>query len=125
DPADRRIHAGRRAGLAPSSPGADRDGLTEMVYAVLTGTRQRPRIEVADPCGHEGEMLAARLPDTMGFEVDAETRRCITHAPTSRLIAQLREAGIVLAAFEFPETLASLRRPLVIDLADGRIEVFP
>src|SRR5699024_10682703 len=47
------------------------------------------------------------------------------HAPTNRLVAQLREAGIVLDAFEFPATLASLRRPLVIDLGDGRIEVFP
>src|SRR5690625_4793224 len=95
-----------------------------MVYAVLTGTRQRPRIEVAYPSGTDGEMLAARLRDTMGFEVDAETRRCVAHAPTNRLIGQLREAGIVLDAFEFPESLASLRHPLVIDLEDGRIEVF-
>ena len=96
-----------------------------MVYAVLTGTRQRPRIEVAYPSGTEGELLAARLRDTMGFGVDAETRRCVAHAPTSRLIGQLREAGIALDAFEFPETLASLRHPLVVDAGQGRIEVFP
>src|SRR5699024_2354951 len=81
--------------------------------------------EVAYPSGTEGEMLAARLRDTMGFEVDAETRRCITHAPTNRLVAQLREAGIALDAFEFPETLASLRQPLVVDAGRGRVEVFP
>ncbi|APX31753.1 hypothetical protein BH708_02370 [Brachybacterium sp. P6-10-X1] len=96
-----------------------------MVYAVLAGTRQRPRVELEYPAGPVGELLAARLRDTMGFEVDAETRRCIAHAPTSMLIRQLREAGIVLDAFEFPETLASLRRPLVVDAGQGRIEVFP
>lgn len=96
-----------------------------MVYAVLTGTRQRPRIEVEYPAGTSGEILAARLRDVMGFEVDAETRRCVAHAPTSMLIAQLRRAGIELDAFEFPETLASLHRPVVIDLGGGRIEVYP
>lgn len=96
-----------------------------MVYAVLTGSRQRPRVELDYPAGTAGEVLAARLRDTMGFEIDTETRRCVTHAPTSMLIAQLRRAGIVLDAFEFPETLASLRRPLVVDHRDGWIEVFP
>src|SRR5690625_7470919 len=111
--------------MAPDPTGTGRDELTTMVYAVLTGTRQRPRVELEYPSGTSGEMLAARLRDVMGFEVDAETRRCVMRAPTSRVIDQLREAGIVLDAFEFPETVASLRHPLVVDAGRGRVEVFP
>src|SRR5699024_1525324 len=36
-------------------------------YAVLTGTPQRPRVELEVPAGPAGEILAARLRDTMGL----------------------------------------------------------
>ncbi|MDN5655397.1 MAG: hypothetical protein L0G46_09990, partial [Kocuria sp.] len=94
-------------------------------YAVLAGTSKRPRIELDFPAGPAGERCAARLRDALGFEVDAEAGQCVTHAPTRRLIGQLREAGIVLDAFEFPETLASLARPLVVDAGQGRTAVYP
>src|SRR5699024_6657397 len=94
-------------------------------YAVLTGTVRRPRVELVCPAGPAGEILAARLRDTMGFVVDAEARRCVAPAPTLELIDRLAAAGFVLDAFEFPETLASLRRPLVVDAGGGRIEVYP
>lgn len=94
-------------------------------YAVLTGTPQRPRVELEVPAGPAGEILAARLRDTMGLEVDAGARRCVAPAPTMALIRRLREDGIVLDAFDFPETLASLQRPLVVDAGDGQVEVYP
>ncbi|MGO2361781.1 MAG: DEAD/DEAH box helicase [Brachybacterium tyrofermentans] len=42
-----------------------------------------------------------------------------------RTLTQLAEAGIVVDAFEFPETLASLQHPLVVDVGDGSVRVFP
>src|SRR5699024_51880 len=125
--ADRRLHPGGCAGLAapPTALAAGSGGLTVVRYAVLTGTPQRPRVEVQFPAGPAGEIFAARLRDTMGFEVDAGAHRCVAPAPTMALIRRLRVAGIVLDAFDFPETLASLQHLLVVDAEDGQVEVYP
>ena len=94
-------------------------------YAALAGTPRRPRVELTLPTGPAGEDLAARLRAIPGLEADADTGRCVASAPTIGLIDQLYEAGVVLDAFDFPETLASLARPLVVDRGQGRIEVYP
>src|SRR5699024_10729724 len=90
-----------------------------------TGTVQRPRVGLTLPAGTAGETLGARLRDTMGFDVDPETSRCVAPAPTWSTLHLLEAAGFVLDAFEFPEALASLQRPLVLDAGRGRIEVYP
>src|SRR5699024_1024212 len=66
--ADRWIHAGGCPGLAPPPPSrvAAPGGGGVTRYAVLTGTPQRPRVELEVPAGPAGEILAARLRDTMG-----------------------------------------------------------
>ena len=95
-----------------------------MRYAILTGTPQRPRVELTLPAGPEGQDLMARLRAITGVEA-GDTGGCVSAVATSALIEQLDAAGIVLDAFDFPETLASLRRPLVLDAGEGRIEVYP
>lgn len=100
-----------------------------MRFAVLAGTRERPRLEMTARAGTvhatTGQDLAPFLGTVPGVDVDVTIGRCIASAPTMRMISLLRDAGIVVDAFEFPETLAALRDPLVVDTGDGGVEVFP
>ena len=93
-----------------------------MRFAALVGDRQRPRLEFTVPAGGE---LAARLRAMDGIDVEDATGRCSTSAPTTRMLEILAGVGIVVDAFEFPETLASLQDPLLIDTNDGTVRVFP
>ena len=93
-----------------------------MRFASLVGDRQRPRLEFTVPAGGE---LAARLRTIDGLDVEDVTGQCRAAAPTTRMLEALAGAEIVLDAFEFPETLASLQDPLVVDAGDGTIRVFP
>lgn len=93
-----------------------------MRFAALVGDRQRPRLELSVPVGGE---LAARLRAMDGIDVDDATGRCSSAAMTTRMLEALAGAGIVVDAFEFPETLASLQHPLVLDVGDGTVRVFP
>lgn len=93
-----------------------------MRFASLVGDRQRPRLELTVPAGGE---LAARLRAMDGIDVDDATGRCSATAPTTRILESLAGAAILVDAFEFPETLASLQDPLVLDTDDGTVRVFP
>lgn len=100
-----------------------------MRFAALTGTRQQPRLQMTAPVGavhaSTGQDLASFLDTVPGMTVDTVTGQCSASAPTMRTIRLLRDAGIVVDAFEFPEALAALRDPLVVDTGDGGVEVFP
>lgn len=100
-----------------------------MRFAELVGTRQRPRLELTAPAAAvhaaTGQDLAKFLHTIGGMEVDPATGQCRAPAPTMRMLSLLRDAGIVIDAFEFPETLAALQHPLVIDTGDGGVKVFP
>lgn len=93
-----------------------------MRFAALVGDRQRPLLELSVPAGGE---LAARLRAMDGIDVDDVTGRCSATALTTRMLEALAGAGIVVDAFEFPETLASLQHPLVLNMGDGTVRVFP
>lgn len=93
-----------------------------MRFAALVGDRQRPRLELTAPAGGD---LAALLRTIDGIDVDAATGRCSATAPTARMLEALAGAGILLDAFEFPEALASLQDPLVVDAGVGTVRVFP
>lgn len=93
-----------------------------MRFAALVGDRQRPRLELTVPAGGE---LAARLRAMDGIDVDDVTGRCSSDALTTQMLEALAGAGIVVDAFEFPETLASLQHPLVLHTDDGTVRVFP
>lgn len=60
-----------------------------------------------------------------GIDVDEGTGRCATTDPTTKTLELLAELGIVVDAFEFPETLASLQDPLVELAGDATVRVFP
>ncbi|MGP4915566.1 DEAD/DEAH box helicase [Brachybacterium tyrofermentans] len=93
-----------------------------MRFATLVGTRERPRLEVTVPAGGD---LAELLRTMDGIDVDVDSRRCSAAAPTAQMLEALTGAGIVVDAFEFPEALASLQDPLVVDSGDGTVRVFP
>lgn len=93
-----------------------------MRFAALVGDRQRPRLELTVPAGGE---LAARLGAMDGIDVGDASGHCSATAPTTRMLEALAEAGIVVDSFEFPETLASLQDPLVVETGDGTVRVFP
>ncbi|WP_394217047.1 DEAD/DEAH box helicase [Brachybacterium vulturis] len=93
-----------------------------MRFAALVGTRERPRLELIVPAGGD---LAELLRTIDGIDVDDATGRCSASAPTSPMLEALAGAGMVLDAFELPETLASLQDPLVIDTGDRTVRVFP
>ncbi|MFI8776579.1 DEAD/DEAH box helicase [Brachybacterium paraconglomeratum] len=93
-----------------------------MRFAALVGDRHWPSLEFTVPSGGD---LAMQLRAVGGIDVDEGTGRCATKAPTTRMLEVLAELGIVLDAFEFPETLASLQDPLVNAAGDGTVRVFP
>ena len=93
-----------------------------MRYAVLTGTPQRPRVEIQAEPGSDLDAVLERLDGIMTVGTGGTW---VADAPTPSLLAQLDEAGIVLDAFDFPEPLASLHRPLVADVGYSEIEVHP
>lgn len=93
-----------------------------MRFAAFVGTPERPRLELTVPAGGD---LAALLHPIDGIDVEDATGRCSATAPTSRTLEALAGAGIVVDAFEFPEPLASLQHPLVLNTGDGTVRVFP
>lgn len=93
-----------------------------MRFAALVGDRHRPRLEFTVPA--EGD-FAARLQTLAGLNVDESSGRCAATALTTRALEALAELGIIVDAFDFPETLASLQGPLVEATCDGRVRVFP
>ncbi|MCG7308291.1 MULTISPECIES: DEAD/DEAH box helicase [Brachybacterium] len=100
-----------------------------MPYALLTGTRENPRLDfhVARGSVHRrtGEDLVAALRAIPGITVDTATGRCVADSPTAPMLGLLADAGVLVDAFDFPETLASLHDPLVLDRGHDRIEVYP
>ncbi|WP_263310054.1 DEAD/DEAH box helicase [Brachybacterium atlanticum] len=71
-----------------------------------------------------GGHLAAQLGALAGIDVEEVSGRCTVKAPTIRTLETLAELGIVVDAFEFPETLASLQDPLVEAAEEGTVRVF-
>ncbi|MGP5672598.1 DEAD/DEAH box helicase [Brachybacterium alimentarium] len=95
---------------------------TDVRFAALVGDRQRPGLEFTVPAGGD---LAALLHTVDGIHVEEATGRCSAAAPTTGMLEALAGAGIVVDAFEFAETLASLQDPLVLDSGEGTVRVFP
>lgn len=93
-----------------------------MRFAALVGDRQRPRLAFTVPAGGD---LSELLRAVDGIAVQGATGRCSAATPTTRMLEALAGAGIVVDAFEFPEPLASLQHPLVLDTGDGIVQVFP
>ena len=93
-----------------------------MRYAVLTGTRELPRLKLsADPGSRLHELLQGMRNATLHEDLGAWS----LDAPTRTQLAELLSAGVVIDAFDFPETLSSLHHPLIHDIGRGRIEVYP
>lgn len=93
-----------------------------MPYAVLTGSREHPRLELTAP---PGSPLEAALLQMRGLRKGDADGGWTAATPTATHLTQLQRLGVQIDAFDFPETLASLHSPLVVDMGEGMIAVYP